>query len=179
MNRLLTLNKWVVAAAYVVLDVVCVGMGMGVPIFCIALGFPVGWYIAARAVRSTSHLGPVLKRTVVQATLTSAVTFALMTLIWGTSARMLLDPAADFANFGIPMILYEPKVSFVGWLVLMIFISPFLQLLTTLFASHVTTLVWLMRSPQVSEQHNSTNPITACDERPGDGGRQHGESHTR
>jgi hypothetical protein len=102
-----------------------------------------------------------------------------MTLIWGNTARMLLDPAADFANFGIPLILYEPKVSFVGWLVLMIFISPFLQLLTTLFASHVTTLVWLMRNPQVSEQPNATNLIPACDEMPGDGGRQDGESHTR
>jgi hypothetical protein len=179
MDRFLTSNKWAVLAVYVVLDVVCVGMGMGVPIFCIVLGFPVGWYIAIRAVRSTSNLGPVLKRTVIQATLTSAVTFAIMVLIWGNTARMLLDPAADFANFGIPMILYEPKVSFVGWLVLMIFISPFLQLLTTLFASHVTTLVWLMRRPQVSEQHNRGEPMSATEEQPGDGGRQHGESHAR
>jgi hypothetical protein len=169
MNRLLSLNRWAALAVFVLLDIVCVGMGMGVPIFCIALGFPVGWYIAARAVRSTSDLGVVLKRTVVQATLTSAVTFAMMALLWGNAARMLLNPNADFANFGIPMILYEPKVSFVGWLVLMIFVSPFLQLLTTLFASHVTTLVWLMRRPQVIEQHNPAEPISAGDERPGDG----------
>jgi len=168
MNRLLSLNKWAVFVAFVAIDVICVGMGMGVPIFCIGLGFPLGWYIAARAVRSTSDLGVVLKRTVVQATLTSAVTFAIMALLWGNAARMLLDPTADFANFGIPMILYEPKISFVGWLVLMIFISPFLQLLTTLFASHVTSLIWLMRRPQVSEQHNSTTGISACDENPGD-----------
>ena len=179
MHRLLNIDAKVAFVVYLTADVVCVGMGMGVPIFCIALGFPVGWYMAARALRSTSDLGSVLKRTVVQGTLTSAVSLAIMALIWGSAAPMLLDPTADFANSGIPMILYEPKVSFVGWLVLMIFISPFLQLLTTLFASHVTTLVWLMRRPQVSEQHNSTNPITACDERPDDGGRQHGESHTR
>jgi hypothetical protein len=150
MSRILGLNRWAASAAYVVLDVLCVGAGMGVPIFCIALGFPVGWYVAARATRSTSDLGAVLKRTIVLGTLTSAVTFAFMALIWGNVSRMLLDPAADFANFGIPMILYEPKVSFVGWLVLMIFISPFLQLLTTLFASHVTLLVWLMRRARAS-----------------------------
>ena len=69
MNRLLTLNKWAAFAVFVLLDVICVGMGMGVPIFCIALGFPVGWYIAARALRSTSNLGTVLKRTVVQLSL--------------------------------------------------------------------------------------------------------------
>jgi hypothetical protein len=148
--RLLSLNRWAAFAIFVFLDVLCVGMGMGVPIFCIVLGFPVGWYVAARAARSTSDLGEVLKRTVVQATVTSAVTFAMMALLWGNVARMLFDPAADFANFGIPMILYDPKVSFIGWLVLMIFISPFLQLLTTLFSSHLTLLVWLMRRPQAS-----------------------------
>ena len=150
MARLLTLNRWVGFGIFVFLDVLCVGLGMGVPIFCIGLGFPVGWYVAARAARSACNLGEVLKRTVVQATVASAVTFAMMALIWGNVARMLLDPAADFANFGIPMILYDPKVSFIGWLVLMIFISPFLQLLTTLFSSHLTLLVWLMRRPQVS-----------------------------
>jgi hypothetical protein len=146
--RLLTMNRCF--AIFVFLDVLCVGMGMGVPIFCIGLGFPVGWYIAARAARLTSNLSEVLKRTVVQATVTSAVTLAMMALIWGAVAPMLFDPAADFVNFGIPMILYDPKVSFVGWLVVMIFISPFLQLLTTTFSSHLTLLVWLMRRSQVS-----------------------------
>lgn len=150
MARLLTLNKWLAFAIFVFFDVLCVGMGMGVPIFCIGLGFPVGCYIAARAARSTSDLGEVLKRTLLQATATSGVTFAIMAVIWGSVAPMLLDPAADFVNFGIPMILYDPKVSFVGWLVLMIFISPFLQLLTTVFSSHLTLLFWLMRRPQVS-----------------------------
>jgi hypothetical protein len=168
MNRLLTLNKWVAFAVFVFLDVICLAMGMGVPIFCIALGFPVGWYIAARALRSTSNVGTVLKRTVVQATLTSAVTFAMMALIWGNTARLLGDPAADFANFGIPMILYEPKISFVGWLVLMIFISPFLQLLITLFSSHMTLLVRLMRRPQTSEEDSSAAGLNGRDEKPSD-----------
>jgi hypothetical protein len=150
MARLLTLNRWAAFAIFVFLDVLCVGLGMGVPIFCIGLGFTVGCHIAARAALSTSDLAEVLKRTVLQATVTSAVTFAMMALIWGSVAPMLFDPAADFVNFGIPMILYDAKVSFVGWLVLMVFISPFLQLLTTTFSSDLTLLVWLMRRPQVS-----------------------------
>jgi len=38
--------------------------------------------------------------------------------------------------------LYEPAASFIGWLVLMIVISPFLQLLMTLFGSHLALLWW-------------------------------------
>ena len=138
MSRALTLNRWVACAIYVLVDVLCVGVGMGVPIFCIALGFPVGWYIAARARRLTPDLGHVLTRVLRQATLTSGVTMSMMLVIWGPASTMLFDPGADLANFGIPMILYEPLLSFIGWLALMIFISPFLQLLTTLFATYLT-----------------------------------------
>jgi len=145
MNRILTVKAWVVFAAYVFADVVCVGMGMGVPIFCIGFGFLVGWYIAARAIRSASDLGEALGRILMQAVVTSAVTFVLMAVLWGRVTGMLFDPAADFVSFGIPMILYDPRASFVGWLVLMIFISPFLQLLTTLFSSYLTLLVSVKR----------------------------------
>jgi hypothetical protein len=55
---------------------------------------------------------------------------------------MLFDPGADLANFGIPLILYEPRASFIGWLVLMIVISPVLQLLTTLLGSHLALIRW-------------------------------------
>ncbi len=65
-----------------------------------------------------------------------------MIIIWGPTMAMLFDPYADFENFGIPLILYDPKISFVGWQVLMILISPFLQLLTTIFASYLTLLIW-------------------------------------
>ena len=53
---------------------------------------------------------------------------------------MLFDPAADLANFGIPLILYEPTASFIGWLVLMIVISPFLQFLMMLFGAQLMLL---------------------------------------
>ncbi len=57
---------------------------------------------------------------------------------------MLFDPSADLANFGIPLILFDPTASFVGWLALMIVISPFLQFLMTLFGAHSTWL-WELR----------------------------------
>ncbi len=34
---------------FVVVDTICMGMGMGVPIFNILLGIPVGWYVAELA----------------------------------------------------------------------------------------------------------------------------------
>jgi hypothetical protein len=140
MNRLFMLNRLVAFALFVIGDLVCVGMGMGVPIFCIGFGFLVGWYVAMRATMTAARAKETLKRVLLYAIVTSAFTFVVMIVLWGPTVSMLFDPDADFVNFGIPMILYEPKISFVGWLVLMIFISPFLQLLTTLFASYVTLI---------------------------------------
>jgi len=74
-----------------------------------------------------------------------------MALLWGHFVTMLFDPAANLANFGMPMILFEPQASFIGWLALMIVISPFLQFLMTLFGAHLTLLWWLSRGGGVSE----------------------------
>lgn len=113
---------------------------MGVPIFCILLGFPLGWYIAKRISMSVelSHLinHKILKLSL----LASAFTFLQMIVIWGRTIPMLFDPTTDFQNFGHPFILYDPKISFIGWLILMIILSPFLQLLTTIFASFITLI---------------------------------------
>jgi hypothetical protein len=61
-----------------------------------------------------------------------------MAAIWGRTSILLLGENTDFADFGHPMILYDPKISFIGWLVLMIVISPLLQLLTSVFSSYLT-----------------------------------------
>jgi hypothetical protein len=53
---------------------------------------------------------------------------------------MIWDPKADLANFGIPLILYDPKMSFIGWLILMIVISPFLQLMSAVFTAFITLM---------------------------------------
>jgi hypothetical protein len=125
---------------YVVADLFCVGLGMGVPIFCIFLGFPVGWYLTKRIYDSDLDAKSVLSKIFKYAFLSSAVTMILMVLIWGSVIPMIWDPTADLANFGIPLILYDPKISFIGWLILMIVISPFLQLLSAIFTAFITLM---------------------------------------
>jgi hypothetical protein len=143
--------RWVLAI-FIFLDLVCVGIGMGVPIFCILFGLPVGWYIAQRVATGSLQVGQILGRVLVGAVLTSAFTFVVMGLLWGRCVVMLFDPLADLASFGIPLILYEPRASFIGWLVLMIVISPFLQFLMTLFGSHLTLLWRLGRKVEIGEE---------------------------
>ncbi len=138
MNNIFKISKKSAIAFYIILDTLLAGMGMGVPFFCILLGFPVGWYIAKRLRPSEMNLHDILTNTLKYSFYTSLVTLFWMVVIWGPISTMLLDPKADIANFGIPMILYDPKISFIGWIILMVFISPFLQLLATIFASHMT-----------------------------------------
>ena len=143
MGRLFSLKPGWAFGIFIFLDILCVAMGMGVPIFCILFGFLVGWYITRMVTVSTEPVRDVLGKILVYAVVTSVVTFALMALIWGRTTVLLFDPATDYANFGMPMILYDPKLSFVGWQILMIVISPFLQLLTTIFGAYLTLLIWL------------------------------------
>jgi len=94
-------------AIFVFLDIVCTGLGMGVPIFCILLGLPVGWYIARRISVQSLDSRQMLCKVFLGSALTSTFTFAGMVLLWGPSIAMLFDPTADLANFGAPLILYE------------------------------------------------------------------------
>lgn len=135
--------KWNIKIAfllYAILDVIFAGMGMGVPIFCILFGFVVGWYITRRLFLTNKGKQDVLKKIFRQSLVTVFVTFIIMCIIWGRVIPMMFDPSTDFENFGHPFFLYDPKISFIGWLVLMIFISPFLQLLTTIFGSYITLM---------------------------------------
>jgi prolipoprotein diacylglyceryltransferase len=140
MEKLIKLNAKIVCILYMVVDIIYAGMGMGVPIFCIMLGFPLGWYIVKRISESTEDSHLMFYKILKLSLLASAFTFLLMVVIWGRTIPMLFDPMSDFKNFGHPFILYEPKISFIGWLILMIFISPFLQLLATVFASFITLM---------------------------------------
>jgi len=125
---------------YAVLDVLCVGIGMGVPVFCVLLGFPVGWYLARRAMLTAQTAGRVLGAVLKYTIATCAFTFVVMAIIWGPCMVLLFDQGFDLAHFGHPMILFTPKASFIGWLVLMVFVSPCLQLLTTVFAAYLVVL---------------------------------------
>jgi len=152
MGKVFVLRIGWVLAIFALIDLVCAGLGMGVPIFCILFGLPAGWYIARRVTTHPLQVRQVLGQVLVGAVLTSAFTFVVMALVWGRCVVMLFDPQADLANFGIPLILYEPRASFIGWLVLMIVISPFLQLLMTLFGSHVTLLCRLRKVTGIGEE---------------------------
>jgi len=140
MEKLLKLDAKIVVILYLLIEIICVGMGMGIPIFCILLGFPLGWYIVKRLCISVEYSHLMFYKILKLSFLASVFTFLLMMVIWGRTIPMLFDPMSDFQNFGHPFILYDPKISFIGWLILMIFISPFLQLLTTIFASFITLL---------------------------------------
>jgi hypothetical protein len=127
--------------AFCFLDILAVGAGMGVPIFAILLGFVVGWFVPPIFLSTESDLRRLLRRCITVSFLTSCFTFLLMVIIWVPTTRMLLDPSADLVNFGIPLILFDPRASFIGWIVLMTIISPILQVLATAFASSVR-LAW-------------------------------------
>jgi len=122
---------------------------MGVPIFCILFGFPVGWFTVKYITANTKSLPQVFRRVLWYAILTASVTLLAMVVIWGPTIHILFDPGRDIADFGIPRILYEPLASFIGWILLMILISPFLQLLTTLFGSYLAILGWLNKAPNI------------------------------
>jgi len=143
MKRLLSLRWRTVWILFVIADGICIGMGMGVPVFSIMLGFPAGWYFTRRVLARGESAETALGESVAPSLVSAAVTFVCMAVIWGPSITLVFDPTFNFSEYGHPFILYDPFVSFIGWLVLMIVISPFLQLLATVFASHATLVIHL------------------------------------
>jgi len=141
MRTLFSLKQGWAFAIYALLDILCVGMGMGVPFFNILLGLLVGVLIVRRIAVASTTPRMMLRKILSAAAFTAAFTFILMVLIWGFSLLMFFNSGADLSNYGMPLILFEPLPSFIGWLVLMIVISPFLQFLMTLFGAHLTWLV--------------------------------------
>jgi hypothetical protein len=146
LNRFFGLKPIWVFVVYALFDTICIGMGMGVPIFCILFGFLAGWFLVRYLTITVASVPQLLHRILISAMLISGFTFVSMAVLWGPTISWLLDPTRDLANFGIPMILYEPEASFIGWLVLMIFISPFLQFLTTLFGAYLALLGWIKKA---------------------------------
>ena len=139
-SRLHKLSTKTAFIILIILDIICIGMGMGVPIFNIVFGFFVGWYIVSRLSFNKFETKDILRQLLKGACIISCATFVGMVLIWGWSILLLRGSDAEIENFGIPMILYLPRASLIGWLVLMILITPFLQLLTTIFAGNLTLL---------------------------------------
>jgi hypothetical protein len=136
-------NKPLRVVVFLFLEILSIAMGMGVPIFTILFGFLVGLFIP-RILRtpsklSTQDLASILKAALIP----SSVTLMIMALIWLPTLTWLFDSTRDLTNFGIPMILFSPRASFIGWIVLMVLISPFLQFLMTLFGS----ISWIVFIP--------------------------------
>lgn len=140
MNKLIELKAKHAVIIYILFDLVCVGAGMGVPVFCILLGFPLGWCITKRVTASVEQPDKRYYKIWRDSFLASVFTFIVMLIVWVSAILINIHSVSDIQNFGHPNILFDPELSFVGWLILMIIISPFLQLLTTIFAAFLTLL---------------------------------------
>jgi O-antigen/teichoic acid export membrane protein len=108
---------------------------MGVPILNILSGFIIGWFAVLRAEGLYDNMRQRMSRILTYSFVCSAITMGVMLAIWTWTIPLAFGPVAELENFGHPMILFEPRLSFIGWLVLMILISPFLQLLTSVFSA--------------------------------------------
>lgn len=148
MNRILRLELSWILCIYIIIDILCAGAGMGVPIFCILFGFLTGWGIIKILMLRTNDLYEILRRAIKYGMITTLITFLLMLIIWGIAIIIFFNQKHDFENFGHPLILYDPKLSFIGWIVLMILISPFLQLLTTVFSFYMA-LIFLKKKSNI------------------------------
>lgn len=146
MSRLLGLRSSWMFILFVIVDIISIGMGMGVPIFCILFGFFIGWFSVKLITTSNTDVPKIFSKVLKYAIVTSGFTLIAMLVLWAPFAANLFDPTKDLANTGIPMILFEPLASFIGWIVLMVIISPFLQLLTTLFSAYLTLLDWMTKA---------------------------------
>ena len=140
MGRPLSESRTARVTLFVLLDVVSIGMGMGVPFFTILLGAPTGW-VAAR--RQKAPLREAMRACFRTALWTSGVSLMLLAIIWLPWVPTLWGSDAEVLKSGVPLILYERRASLAGWLVLMVVVSPILQALLTLSASYVV----LMRRP--------------------------------
>lgn len=124
------------AIAIGLLDVFLIGIGMGVPVFAILLGFGVGWWVARRpAPAAAVPDDPVRSRAralVSAAAALAAVSFCVLLAVWGPTLGNAFDPRFDAADWGLPLILYTSQASTLGWYALMLVISPLLQLMAVL-----------------------------------------------
>ena len=132
-NKIESVKKPVLLTIF--FDLLGVWLGMGVPIFNIMFGFLIGSYLfnffskndnknCSRLIFKYGLLGAILS-------------FSLLFVIWWPYIIKLFDQSYNYLNNGIPLILYTPKASFIGWLILMLFISPALQLMATLFSAYL------------------------------------------
>jgi len=151
LNKLIAIKTLWALVLFVLLDIFCIGMGMGVPFFCILLGIPIGWFLVLYVTAKTTDVREVLWKVLVYAAIAAGVTVVGMLIIWIPFSALLFKPGSDLSTVGMPLILYQPRASLIGWLALMIIISPVMQLLTTLFGTYLTILGWLGSQKSVAK----------------------------
>ncbi|NLI39959.1 MAG: hypothetical protein GX421_02050 [Caldisericales bacterium] len=115
----------------------------------ILLGFPTGWFLTSRAIEKTEDPFESARDSLKKGLLTSLFTMVQMIFIWWPFFLKFFEKGFDFKNTGIPYILYTPKASLTGWLVLMVIISPFLKMLMTVFGS-MLVLAKIKNSPKIN-----------------------------
>jgi len=148
-QKILKISPTKAVILYIFLDVICTGLGMGVPFLNILLGFLIGCFLASRAIEKTGDTAESARDSLKKGLLTSLFTMVQMIFIWWPYFLKFFEKGFDFKNTGIPNILYTPKASLVGWLILMVIISPFLQMLMSAFGS-MLVLAKTKHGPKIS-----------------------------
>lgn len=113
------------------LDVFLIGLGMGVPVLAILFGLGVGWWFVGRPPAAPAiEDDPVRIRArglLTAAGALAAASLVVLLVVWGSSIGLAFDPDVEAAEWGIPLILYTSQASKIGWLLLMVVVSPALQ----------------------------------------------------
>lgn len=145
------------------LDVVAIGLGMGVPIFAVLFGLPLGWYFGGVSIgtrRMRDQLRPsevsrlpllTLRRPVVQSAGVALATTLVLGVVWLPQLPSVFDTALSAHDWGIPLVLFGSQASKIGWMALMLVISPLLQFMAAVTGA-VLRQVYAMRQREPVEQ---------------------------
>ncbi|MBN2841275.1 MAG: hypothetical protein JXP37_10010 [Coriobacteriia bacterium] len=145
---------WRVNLPYIVialLDVFAIGLGGGVPVLAIVYGAGVGWWLVRRGPEVLPETSPAsegpsvpraaLRTLIARSAALTAVSLVVLLVVWVPSIPHAFDPAFDPASVGIPLILYTQHASMIGWLVLMLVVSPVLQFAMTVTGGAIALAV--------------------------------------
>lgn len=117
-------------------DVFAIGLGMGVPVFAIVLGAPVGWWFARRQCVE-APLRETARALALAGAALATVSFVALAVVWGPSLHLAFGPDVSASEYGIPLIFYGERASMIGWFVLMLVVSPLAQFMTVVAAGVV------------------------------------------
>lgn len=115
MEKLININAKIVIISYILIDIICAGAGMGVPFFCILLGFPLGWYIARRVYASAEQPHREYYKIFKFSFFAAVVTFTLMLIIWGSAVLIHIIPKTNHETQQV--FSYKPMIGYGGHLV--------------------------------------------------------------